>query len=383
MQRLRVGFLSRQNSLDRNTFSGILYYMRKSLQARELELIELGEPKQPSRLRDFVLRKLSKSRPPVLVGSPTYIGEYKKFAEEVNKKLAKNPCDVIFAPVAAAEVNFVEINLPLIYVSDVTCKLLKENYQMFADPEEYAAQTQNEYAVITKATKLVYSSEWAANSAIVDYQAEAAKIEVVPFGANLDNTPSAQEVFSQKQVGNCRLLFVGREWDRKGGDIAFQTLTALNKKGVDAELIVVGCVPPAELKSDKLKVIPYLNKNVPAHKKQFHELLLTSNFFIFPTRADCSPIALCEANAFGLPAITTEVGGIPTIIHNGKNGYRLPLTAGGEEYANLIAEIYADRERYNQLVSSSKAESEQRLNWNTWAEKIHHLMATAAAVAKG
>jgi glycosyltransferase involved in cell wall biosynthesis len=83
---------------------------------------------------------------------------------------------------------------------------------------------------------------------------------------------------------------------------------------------------------------------------------------------------LCEANAFGLPVFTTDVGGIPTIAKNGKNGYMLPLSATGEDYANLIIEKLSDPTHYHNLVQSSRKEYDSRLNWNKWAESLHQLI---------
>jgi glycosyltransferase involved in cell wall biosynthesis len=259
-------------------------------------------------------------------------------------------------------------------LSDATFKLIQLGYNLNLEQQEIEWENQQELIAISKASKLVYPSEWAANSAICDYQAEASKIEIIPFGANLDAPPSSGEVLAKKQTSTCRLLFVGRDWKRKGGDIAFQTLLSLRSKGVDAELVVVGSVPPAEIKHEKLTVIPFINKNVPQQRKQLEELFLKSNFFIFPTRADCSPIVICEANAFGIPVITTEVGGIPTIIKNRQNGYMFPLSASGDDYADLIGEFFSDRIGYENLVRSSIEEYDNRLNWNKWAESLHQIM---------
>jgi glycosyltransferase involved in cell wall biosynthesis len=370
---IRVGFLSSQNYLDKNTFSGTLYYMHRALMTRKIQLINLGEPRKPSRWRNFLNRVLKNGDAPK-VGSHRYIAESTKFASKIKKQLSKTPCDVIFAPVAKRELNFIETNVPIISLSDTTFILFENNYPINLDKEEREWESKQESIAISKASKLVYSSEWAANSAISDYQADAAKIEIIPFGANLDEPPLATEVLSKKPTSSCRLLFVGRDWSRKGGDIAFQTLICLCERGLDAELVVVGTTPPPEIKHEKLRVIPYVNKNVPQQRKQLDELFLKSNFFIFPTRADCSPIVICEANAFGLPVFTTEVGGIPTIIEQGRNGYMLPLSASGEDYANLIVEKFSDKGVYENLVRSSREEYDARLNWDKWAESLHKVI---------
>ena len=373
MNLIKVGFLSSQNYLDKNTFSGTLYYMHRALRAREIQVINLGDPRKPSRWQNF-LSRLFKNGDAPKVGSPRYISESTKFASKIKKQLSQIPCDVIFAPVAKREISFIETNIPIVSLSDATFILFENNYQINLDKEEREWESKQESLAISKASKLVYSSEWAANSAISDYQADAAKIEIIPFGANLDEPPLATEVLSQKQTSSCRLLFIGRDWSRKGGNIAFQTLTCLGERGVDAELVVVGTAPPPEIKHEKLRVIPYLNKNVPQQRKQLDELFLNSNFFIFPTRADCSPIVICEANAFGLPVFTTDVGGIPTIIKNGRNGYMLPLSASGEDYANLIGEKFSDKGVYENLVRSSREEYDMRLNWDKWAESLHQVI---------
>lgn len=50
-------------------------------------------------------------------------------------------------------------------------------------------------------------------------------------------------------------------------------------------------------------------------------------------RADCIPFVFNEANAFGLPMITADTGGVPDMIRIGENGYVLPYGARGFEYA--------------------------------------------------
>ncbi|HEY9637651.1 MAG TPA: glycosyltransferase family 4 protein [Coleofasciculaceae cyanobacterium] len=373
MQRLRVGYLSSQNYLDKNAWSGSLYHMHQALSSRNVQVVNLGEPKKPSRWQ-HLLNRVFKKNNSYKLGSPQYIAEYTKFADKVHKQLIKMQCDVIFAPVASAELTFIETQIPIIYLSDATFSLYEQYYQLNLDKQESEWASKQESIAISKASRLVYSSEWAANSAVCDYQADESKIQVIPFGANLDTSPLAEEVLSKTLTLPCRLLFVGKDWERKGGEIAFKTFISLRNRGIDAELVVVGSVPPADIKHEKLTVIPYLNKNIPQQKKQLDELFLKSHFFVFPTRADFSPIVICEANAFGLPVLTTDGGGIRTLVKNGENGYMLPLSASSDDYAGLIAQLFSDKTSYEQLVRSSRKEYEMRLNWNKWAESMDQLI---------
>jgi glycosyltransferase involved in cell wall biosynthesis len=180
---------------------------------------------------------------------------------------------------------------------------------------------------------------------------------------------------TRKTSPRCRLLFLAVNWIRKGGDIAFDTLLKLVESGVDAELIVCGCVPPHGVSHERMTVIPFLNKDDPLQLKTLTGLLLASDFLLLPTRYDCTPIVFCEANAFGTPVITTDTGGASGLIKNGENGFMLPPSAGGAEYAETICSVYRDDRRYAELRGSSRAAFEDRLNWNSWAIAVSRVLA--------
>ena len=88
-----------------------------------------------------------------------------------------------------------------------------------------------------------------------------------------------------------------------------------------------------------------------------------------------------EANAFGVPAVVTDVGGIPTMMDHGRNGFMLPLSATAEEFAAVIAKAYRDRAQYAQLVRSSRAVYDTRLNWDHWADRVADALRRAAVTA--
>ena len=60
----------------------------------------------------------------------------------------------------------------------------------------------------------LFASEWAANSAIKDYSADKSKVHVIPLGANIDEALSRGLVLQKEKTNKCRLLFLGRNWNR-------------------------------------------------------------------------------------------------------------------------------------------------------------------------
>ena len=77
-----------------------------------------------------------------------------------------------------------------------------------------------------------------------------------------------------------------------------------------------------------------------------------------------------EASAFGLPIISTNTGGVPTVVVTGINGYLLSLEATAKKYADTIVSLYNDRVGYEQLRISARDFFEQKLNWDVWGKNV-------------
>ncbi len=224
------------------------------------------------------------------------------------------------------------------------------------------------------AAKVIFSSHWAAHHAQDLYGLSKAKTAVIPFGANLDAVPSRDEAMQEKAPGVCRLLLIGTYWHNKGANIAYNTLQLLLNAGINAYLTVVGCEAPQGLKHEKLKVIPFVDKNSPEGLKIMWELFSEHHFFILPTRFDCTPIVYCEASAFGVPVLSSNTGGIAGHLKEGVNGYILPYEDKGEAYAATIIKVMADENAYQSLRASTRKYYEEHLNWTTWARSFRDLL---------
>jgi len=135
-------------------------------------------------------------------------------------------------------------------------------------------------------------------------------------------------------------------------------------------LTVCGVTPPATETHPRMKVVPYLDKNVPGDRKQFERILSESHLLLLPTRTECYGVVFCEANAYGLPVFATRVGGVPPIVEDGSNGYLLPLEAGGGDFAKRIATVGLNPETYHSLNQGARDRYEKVLNWEAWAQSV-------------
>lgn len=377
--RLRIAYLTTNDPKDRRSWSGTEYQMARALEKHCGELFYVGPlPLFSAKIGKVIKRSLHLITGRTFLDTHT-ISRSMKLGRLAEEKLAGEACDVIFSPAGSVPLAHLRTQIPIVYLSDATLRLMVDYYVEFSSmlASSIRSADEIEQLAIHNATHLIYPSAWAARSAMQDYGADPESVHVVPFGANIDEWPPRQKVLEAPPHDRCRLLFVGTNWERKGGEIAFDTLLAMERLGVPAELTIVGCRPPERFRHASLRVIPFLNKNNPQERAQLDELYIKSHFFLLPTRAECFSIALCEANAYGLPILSTHTGGLPELVREGRNGFLLPLEARGDQYAARVREIYNDPGRYQELRSSSREEFEARLNWDAWGKSVSEILRAA------
>ena len=112
----------------------------------------------------------------------------------------------------------------------------------------------------------------------------------------------------------------------------------------------------------------------PKGKNFFEQILRQSHYLIAPTLFDCFGIVYCEASAYGIPVLTTDVGGISQAVRNGHNGFLFAADAPASDYADKIIDLYAHKDRYANLGRECRKHFETRLNWNVWEKRMNDLL---------
>jgi glycosyltransferase involved in cell wall biosynthesis len=367
--RKRIVYLTSRNAKDKREWSGTLYYMAQSLSTHAGEVIHIG-PYSPTILI-FLLKAFRRIIKIFLRKNYNVLYNYLlslAYKFHFTNKIKKLSPDVVFAASASVEMSQLKLDCPIIYLGDSTFSLLKDNYPTFSNLINFSVCECEiiERKTFRNASALVFSSEWAANSAEKDYSVPVGKIYIISYGANMDAIPTRQEAINKNIDHKIKLLFLGVDWIRKGGNLVYDSFIELQNSGINVELTVCGCIPPKGCKNDKMTVIPFLNKNNDNDFKILFNILKEANFLFVPSRSDCTPIAFCEANAFGVPVLSTDVGGITSVIKNEINGYVLPFEATPSEYTKIILMYYNKVLDYSKLVVSSRGYYEANLNWDQW-----------------
>jgi glycosyltransferase involved in cell wall biosynthesis len=305
-----------------------------------------------------------------------------RFGQRIHRHLAQHPADVVLSN-SSITLAALPPGMPAVFFTDATFRCLRELYPELADYPKALIDIgeELEHRAIHRATRLIYTSAWAARSAVEHYGADPARIVVIPRGANLGTALDGEALernLAARDRSRCELLLVGVSWQRKGGALAAEVLQRLHASGVHARLTVVGCKPPAGTDLTHMEVHPFLNKSTDRQLERLTALYERSHFLLVPSMAECFGIVYAEASSRGVPALTRLTGGVEDAVRNGINGQVFPFSADANAYASYIAGLWADRQVYEALARSSFAEYRTRLNWLVVGQQLRAVLEDAA-----
>lgn len=226
---------------------------------------------------------------------------------------------------------------------------------------ERRALIQNEY--YTGCSGIYTMGKWLANDLVERCGIPSSKVYHVGGGINLDKTLIN---YGEKQ-GN-KLLFVGRDFRRKGGLLCYDAFCHLKKIRPDVEFYVAG---PSTNPFPKNKVSGYYFMG-DCDSRKLATLFNLCDVFVMPSYFEAYGLVFIEALTFGLPCIGRNAYEMPFFIENGETGYLLDKDDIGE-LANLMNKLLCD-DRIKQNVRNKRDWYINEYSWDTVAERIIKVM---------
>ena len=367
--KLKVGFVCVRDASDITAWSGVPYHMLRHLRKQNVQ-VEIFSPLNKAFKSLLVPAKLCARLRRRNVTLDHFRLALRSYASQIERLVRGRPVDVILST-DSIPVSLLRCKQPVIIWTDSVFHQMHGYYSGAFQKLTRAAIRRGEWqeeTALSHCTFAAYSSEWAANAA--RQLTDPRKVVVLPFGASIPVNHALQDVRNWRSSirrtapHRCELLFVGIDWERKGGGIAIETAHLLNKAGVNTTLKVVGCEPSGPL-PDFVQVLGFLNKATREGRSLLDELFRSADFLILPTTAETNGIVFCEASAYGLPSIACATGGVTDYVRTGVNGVCLPPKSSPADFALIIRELLCDRARYEELSLGGFREYENRLNWGS------------------
>lgn len=195
------------------------------------------------------------------------------------------------------------------------------------------------------------SSAFAAESLVADYGVPADRVANVFSGQNV---PPSPPVARSGRV----ILFVGVDWERKGGPELVSAFRAVRATRPTAELWIVGCSPAIEEPGVRV-----FGRLAPAEVAARYE---AADVFCLPSRMDPSASVLGEAALRGLPVVATNVGGNGERVLDGATGFLCPPV----ELADRLGRLLDDATLRLRLGEAGRAWAQERFTWEAVCRKM-------------
>jgi glycosyltransferase involved in cell wall biosynthesis len=216
---------------------------------------------------------------------------------------------------------------------------------------------------------IVSTSHWAKAGMVEAYGVPEDKVIVVPFGADVTYWRPAEDASLRQEPGQ-RVLFVGGDFRRKGGELLLDWFRDRPRDGVELHIVTREPVEPMP------GVI--VHDDIGPYSPKLLELYQQADVFVLPSLAEAFGIATVEAMGCALPVVVSDAGGTADIVEPGVNGL-ITRAGDGREMASALETLLADPSRRASMGQQGRRIAEERFGLDQTAGVTLDLLRDLAA----
>lgn len=243
---------------------------------------------------------------------------------------------------------------------DSTSRMSEREYPPWG--ETYRSKTDKtnwmnlQQILFSRASRIFTMSEHARRSVIEDFHVHPDKVAAVYAGPNLDRLPSFEKNVSSKTI-----LFVGKDFRRKGGITLSRAFKEVKKRVGDAKLFIVGSKP--KISSPGITVKGFVKK------EELTYLYKNASVFAMPSIYEPFGHVFLEAMAYKTPCIGSCNDAMPEIIEDGRSGFTIP-PHDHLKLSEKIVYLLEDENSIKSMGEEGRRRIERSLNWDAVAKRM-------------
>jgi glycosyltransferase involved in cell wall biosynthesis len=222
-----------------------------------------------------------------------------------------------------------------------------------------------ERQVYERAQHIFTMSDWARNSMLDDYGIDPSRVSTVGAGTNLVPAELPERDWSDPVA-----LFVGLEFDRKGGRELLAAWPSVSERVPGAKLWIVGTRGEHREEAG----ITWFGRIAA---DELRSLYARATVFVLPSRYDMFPHVLREALGSGLPCVTTNTGAISEIVRDKVDSLLVP-PRDVASLATALTEVLSDPGRAQEMGQAGRARVLEQDSWESVARRMMPKLRAAA-----
>jgi glycosyltransferase involved in cell wall biosynthesis len=208
------------------------------------------------------------------------------------------------------------------------------------------------------AAAIFVASEFVRRSLIEDYGLPGERVVVVGEGINLNAPDDLDHRYDGKTI-----LFVGYEFERKGGPVLLEAFSRIRRDLPDAELLVAGPRHRPDVLPDGVQWLGEVRRG------ELARLYERASLFVMPSLFEPFGLVYLEAMEWKVPCIGTTECAIPEIIVDGQTG-RLVPPGNVEVLAETVIGLLRQPALLKEMGERGRAHARARFTWPQVAQHV-------------
>jgi glycosyltransferase involved in cell wall biosynthesis len=182
------------------------------------------------------------------------------------------------------------------------------------------------------------------------------------------------QVFSRMISTGINLVFCGRVGHRKGAFDLIQAFALLSAdQGASVQLAIAGDgdLDQAQQMAEDFNISDHVSFLGWVSSQQRDQVLSSADIFVLPSYNEGLPMAILEAMAWGLPIITTPVGGIPEVVISHQNG--LLVEPGDIQQLSKAIQLLVEDKTLRLSLGKAARKTAESFDARTYGDRLAHI----------
>lgn len=222
--------------------------------------------------------------------------------------------------------------------------------------------------VFDACTRIFTTSRWTADSVIGDFDQDPQRVVVVGAGANNVATPERGRTGPDPaRSGPPTVLFVGYDWNLKGGPLLAEAWRIVHRRVPEARLVVVGCTPTID--AGGVEVLGRLDPRVPADRALLVDRYAAATCLALVSTFDAFPNVILEAAAAGVPTVAFDEQSRSEVVIDDTTGVLLDRR-NPHDLADALCGLLTDPSRARRLGAAARTLVTAWFTWDAVAHRV-------------